>query len=93
MEEALCPICNERMPFWERHPLRICGTCASTTKDTDGCSVTFRNLDWMGGFVSVHTIDRGIAMRHDHICYVNGIKCYADESRFGGIVIEVWSKN
>jgi len=24
-----------------------------------------------------------------HICYIEGIKCWADEARFGGIAIEV----
>jgi hypothetical protein len=24
-----------------------------------------------------------------HLCLINGVPCYADEARFGGIVIEV----
>jgi len=27
-----------------------------------------------------------------HICYIRGIRCYADEARFGGIVIQVLQK-
>ena len=28
-----------------------------------------------------------------HECYVNGIKCHADEARFGGIVIQPSPEN
>ena len=23
-----------------------------------------------------------------HVCYINGVRCWADEYRFGGIIIE-----
>ena len=26
-----------------------------------------------------------------HICYIEGKKCWADEARFGGIVIQIYS--
>ena len=45
----------------------------------------FGNIDHTGGFVS---LKNGVATSPpQHICYVNGVKCYADEARFGGIVI------
>ncbi|MBW4425221.1 MAG: hypothetical protein KME50_12395 [Nostoc desertorum CM1-VF14] len=25
---------------------------------------------------------------NSHICYIEGVKCWADEARFGGIVVE-----
>ena len=50
----------------------------------NGKSIKFFNIDYSGGFVSI--VDnqyRG----EIHECYVNNIKCYADEARFGGIVV------
>ncbi len=55
--------------------------------DKDGNHVQFENEDIFGGCVSKHHIDGVIVKNHDNVCYVNNIKCYASESRFGGIII------
>jgi hypothetical protein len=89
MEQAPCPLCKQIVNFWERYPLAICGTCASDVKDPSGNPVRFKNVDWTGGFISIHTIDGAEVRKEEHICYVKGVKCYADETRFGGIIIEV----
>ena len=39
----------------------------------------------MSGFISVINDTIG----EDHECYINNIKCYADEARFGGIVVQL----
>lgn len=39
-----------------------------------------------GGFKAV--VDEIQEEGEDHICYIEGVKCWADEARFGGIVIE-----
>lgn len=28
-----------------------------------------------------------------HICYIEGHKCWADEARFGGIVIQIYAES
>ena len=43
-----------------------------------------------GGFKAV--VDETQEEGEDHICYIEGVKCWADEARFGGIVIEPCSR-
>ena len=93
MEKGKCPICNETLMRLERYPRSICATCASkeNLKDASGNPVDYINLHIGGGFASLHTMEDGtIVQKEDHICFVKGVKCYADEARFGGIVIQVY---
>ena len=100
LEIYKCPICLETLThFSSRYPKAICGKCAySNIKDNDGNLVSFHNIDISGGFISKHTINNNynnniIVEKKEHECWVNNgkrdIKCYADEARFGGIVIQV----
>lgn len=43
-----------------------------------------------GGFIAGYA-DNG-EEHGQHICYIDGIKCWADEARFGGIVIQIYGK-
>ena len=90
MAQANCPICANQYTRYERYPRSICGSCAqSVIKDVDGHTVTFENIDWSGGFQSIHVGEGNqIIKKEEHVCFVNGIKCWADEARFGGIVIQ-----
>lgn len=45
--------------------------------------ISFYNESHWGGFISVVDGSRGTS----HDCYIRGIKCYAEEARFGGIVV------
>ena len=45
----------------------------------------FYNDDIEGGFYSLVNNVKG----EIHECYVNNIKCHAEEGRFGGIIISV----
>jgi hypothetical protein len=70
--------------------------------DNFGNDVSFSNIDIYGGFASHHKISNGngnsnsngnsneneIIHKNEHICWINSIKCYASEARFGGIVIQ-----
>ena len=87
--EHHCPICNAFMQFTPRYPKAICGKCSENVKDSDGFNVTYFNVSISGGFKSVHDINGTSVEKEDHICYINGIRCYADEARFGGIVIQI----
>ena len=89
-----CPICLDSMTFTERYPKAICSECSnSELKDSDDNIVTFCNSDLFGGFMSLHTINNTLVEKQEHLCWIkygdNNIKCYADEARFGGIVIQV----
>ena len=84
MENIKCPICSQPSLTTKRYPNKICHNCTKLCVTENGKSIQFFNIDYSGGFVSI--VDnqyRG----EIHECYVNNIKCYADEARFGGIVI------
>ncbi len=87
----VCKCCNNVITFQsERYPRIVCSQCSSLDNiiDSDGNKVYFENESIFGGFISVHDIDNMLVKKSDHICYINNIKCYADEARFGGIVIQ-----
>jgi hypothetical protein len=65
----------------------VCNTCAETPKSLDGRKLIFFNLSISGGF-GAKFVDSGEEYS-SHECYIGDIKCYADEARFGGIVIQV----
>lgn len=91
MERGTCPICNTEVRRLSRYPLSICDTCCSTVKDRSGNPVDFINTHFPGiGFASLHTIDGKVIQKEDNICFANGVKCFAQEARFGGIVIQVY---
>ena len=96
LEIYKCPICLETLThFSPRYPKAICSKCAdSNIKDNDGNLVSYHNVDISGGFISRHFINNSTVLEKvEHICWIsNGtesIKCYADEARFGGIVIQI----
>ena len=50
------------------------------------CGLLFFNESISGGYLAKYA-DTGESYP-SHDCYIHGIKCYADEHRFGGIVIQ-----
>jgi hypothetical protein len=52
--------------------------------DRDGQSVRFSNIDGCGGF-QARRFDGSTSA--DHACWVRGVPCWADEAKFGGIVV------
>lgn len=58
--------------------------CLATAPD--GRRLHFANERFSGGY-SACFADTGESYE-SHVCFVKGIVCWADEARFGGIVIE-----
>jgi hypothetical protein len=84
-----CPICAKPVEPSQRYPHYVCHDCAIKASSQDGRALEFHNENIWGGFVGKYA-DTGVQyLSHD--CYIDGIKCYADEARFGGIVIQVVS--
>ena len=88
-----CPLCLGIMTYYlDRYPKMICHKCANGDNgkiiDNFGNDVSFSNIDIYGGFASHHKINNEIVYKTDHICWINTVKCYANEMRFGGIVIQ-----
>ena len=75
----------------ERYPRMICGDCnkPENIRDSRGNSVIYENEDIYGGIVSIHNINGTNIKGNDYYCFVKNIACYAQEARFGGIVIQV----
>ncbi|NJM54468.1 MAG: hypothetical protein HC846_14485 [Blastocatellia bacterium] len=82
-----CPICGEEVGHWERYPKQVCDRCAKKASDAYGRRLQFSNIDGTGSFKAFYR-DNGAEYQHQ-ICYIDGRKCFANEHRFGGIVVEV----
>jgi hypothetical protein len=72
-----------------RYHNSVCSDCQheSPPVDDQGNPIDFFNVDASGGFVSITSINGEKMRGENHICYIKGVKCRADEARFGGIVI------
>ena len=83
--------CNKDSDAWARYPTLVCLSCRqeSPPVDSDGNSIDFFNEGPWGGFISVTEVDGERVKGKNHVCFVKGERCYADETRFGGIVIYV----
>lgn len=82
-----CPICANPVRPNPRYPSYVCSACAAKASSKDGRLLKFYNEGLSGGFVAVYA-DTGERYQ-SHECYIEGIKCYADEARLGGIVIQI----
>jgi hypothetical protein len=83
-----CPICKQNMTFFERYPDKVCSECSEKTLTNDGVKIDFYNIDITGGFKSIIQ-SKPPALGKEHKCFINGLECYADEARFGGIVVSL----
>ena len=86
MQSQQCPICSKDVQPNARYPRYVCVACASRAASSDGRLLDFSNVDISGGFVARYS-DTGELYLH-HECFIDAVKCHADEARFGGIVIE-----
>lgn len=91
--KQVCPICDKEVYPFPRHPKYVCLDCIEEYPPVNrhGKQVSFSNVDWTGGFAS--RVCGTTEKEEDHVCFVKGVLCWADEARFGGIVIEVVDKD
>lgn len=85
-KEHACPICKTKLDANPRYPNYVCPDCKKKACDINARKLDFWNTSIGGGFRAEYTDTKG--EYSSHICYIDGIECYADEARFGGIVIE-----
>ena len=81
-----CPICGCDTRENIRYPRNLCPNCASGATSEDGRRLAFANIEISGGFMAWYADSE--EPYESHICFVQGQKCWADEARFGGIVIQ-----
>jgi hypothetical protein len=86
--EQKCPICKQNVYKMERYPNYVCNKCIEEYKTytEEGKKITFHNTSIYGGFESY--VEGDTQPSEYHTCFINGVKCYASETRFGGIVIQ-----
>ena len=85
-ERQYCPICLVEVQPSSRYPRYVCADCDGRATDENGRPLTFANESFSGGFIAKYS-ETG-EVRESHYCFIDGVKCWADEARFGGIVIQ-----
>ena len=86
-----CPICGAPAHHMMRYPHAVCRTCHDNACDDGGRKLIFYNISMSGGFEAV--VAETQEKYPSHICYVKGVKCWADEARFGGTVVEPYDRS
>jgi hypothetical protein len=85
-----CPLCSAELPFSQRYPGYLCDSCAEKAVDETDRKLLFYNVSMSGGFAACYADTK--EEREGHICYIDDIKCWVNEARFGGIVIQVYDQ-
>jgi molybdenum cofactor guanylyltransferase len=84
-----CPICGQRQPASPRYSRYLCRNCVNRATDEASRRVSFKNAGMAGGLL-VRWEDAG--QREEvvgrFITWVDGVRCRAEEGRFGGIVVQ-----
>ncbi len=90
LEFVACPICGAEQPALAHYPDYLCRECVGRAEHEDGRRLTLTNTSPSGGFAARYA-DTGELCPEvtiSHIVYVDGIRCWADEARVGGIVVQ-----
>jgi hypothetical protein len=87
MAQQHCPICSAEVTPNSRYPHYVCSVCRAKAVTANGRPLTFSTVDFSGGFVARYADTGEIDPSHE--CFIAGIKCYTNEARLGGIVLEV----
>ena len=87
-EKQFCPICRAEIYPNSRYSLLVCKNCAGKACDEKGRLLEFFNESLGGGFIAYYAGTNQSEIYDSHVCYIEGVRCWADEARFGGIVIQ-----
>lgn len=85
-ERQYCPICVGEVVPSSRYRRYVCADCDGRSTDETGRLLRFSNEGFSGGFIAKYADTDEV--RDSHICFIDGVKCWADEARFGGIIIQ-----
>lgn len=92
MAKQKCPICLKAVRPNPRYPRYVCESCAARASSANGRKLEFYNSDPKAAVISLmgfHAIYADTGKKHaSHECFIDGVRCHADEAHFGGIVIE-----
>ncbi len=82
-----CPLCGAATPFAPRYPRAVCPQCAAQACDSQGRPLAFYNEGMGGGFYAI--LRESGQPYPSHESFIRGRRCYAEEARLGGILIQV----
>ncbi|MPS74902.1 MAG: hypothetical protein E2590_17360 [Chryseobacterium sp.] len=88
--KQFCSNCNSKIGFTQRYPKTICNNCRNKLTDKDGRKVEFYNTEALGSGCQGYYSDTNQNEKYNStICYLINKEYFADEGRFGGIVIQL----
>jgi hypothetical protein len=85
-DEGPCPVCAAPAFASARYPRCLCPACVLEATDAPGRPLRFGNIDLSGGLTARHADDGSPYQGVE--CFVRGVRCRAEEHRFGGIVVQ-----
>jgi hypothetical protein len=87
---VLCPICGEQQPAVPRYPDYLCRSCVARASTADGRRLVLVNTSLSGGFAARYADTEELCeeVTITHVVYIDGVRCWADEARLGGIVVQ-----
>jgi hypothetical protein len=90
LDLVTCPICGTEQPALPRYPDYLCRDCASRASTQDGRRLVLVNTSPAGGFAARYAEDQQLCeeVTLTHVVHVDGVRCWADEGRLGGIVVQ-----
>jgi hypothetical protein len=85
-DEQPCAICSAVVAASPRYPRKLCPACVLEATDANGRLLQFNNTGPFCGFEARYRDDE--SAHPGGACWVRGIRCQAEEGRFGGIVVQ-----
>ena len=81
-----CPICGQEVKANPRYPRYLCRACVERAADANGQQLQFFQSNPDGRYAARYVASGTDYLSHE--CFVDGTKCWADEARFGGVVVQ-----
>ena len=85
-----CPVCGIEKRENKRYPFYVCGACCANILDESGRRLVIANSNEGDGITITYADTE--EKRESRECMVQGIRCYAREAHFGGVVIQVFDE-
>ena len=82
-----CSICNREVRFNPRYKNYVCNDCLEESPPVDDQGRYMEFFDDIREGIICKINDERIPRETFYICYVKGVRCVAEEARFGGVVI------
>jgi len=85
--DQFCPICRTPVSANPRYPKYLCSDCVERADDGSGNRLIFFQSSPDGRYAARYAVSGESYASHE--CFVDEQKCWADEARFGGVVVQL----